>query len=682
MRSNHISFASPTPPSTCSAATSSFIFILIPFATTVQSKQALSSQRHSKNSQGTMDDQHTQQHHDSFTMDLEADSQVFLDLNLGSFAEDDGPRVGVTLSTGEQLEGTTDESAEVRRFPDFGPSPRSSPRGSPRRSPPTSSSLRPQYSMHPGPPPIHPYNHHYYAHYAIQPPKPVTGDQTDSHRAVTAGGSQQYTFGYKPTPYSMKHGQQKGDSSASHWNPSDPSYVPPASNYQAPPHRSDRALETPEKKKARRGDPFRSPAAGGINRSPFFHGSPAIGNYGSFGIDTPNAMLHEEFSPMETSLEESFARETQFDATLAMPVANHSDLGSGPQIQHRPSPPPGDDDAALDFLGNFSPLANSNLPGVERSPVRSASRSVSSRHSSSAGSGSLTKKPALARSARPSPVRQLYPGPGPSPASGAMRLQLGDRSFSTQRVLDGINSKMQRANQGRPLQPHVSTPVQQQLPASKAENQTLSMSNSKQVPTPQQNKQHLPTPHPYSGPGFRPGAHSYHAPPSRPVQTPQQSSGHPRPPHMRPSPPMAVAPPSRYTPSAASRKPTGALSPANKAPMSAGKKEDKENAKGTSQPKRRGPCNCKKSKCLKLYCECFSAEMTCDGCNCVGCHNTPAYSELREKAIKDIRSKNPHAFKQRIAVNHNMGCRCKKSECLKKYCEVSYLSDVSSICQL
>ena len=84
------------------------------------------------------------------------------------------------------------------------------------------------------------------------------------------------------------------------------------------------------------------------------------------------------------------------------------------------------------------------------------------------------------------------------------------------------------------------------------------------------------------------------------------------------------------------------------------------------------PCNCKKSKCLKLYCECFSAERFCNGCKCTDCHNTPAYASIRNKAIADTKAKNPHAFKQKMTgqnASHAMGCRCKKSACLKKYCE-------------
>ena len=108
---------------------------------------------------------------------------------------------------------------------------------------------------------------------------------------------------------------------------------------------------------------------------------------------------------------------------------------------------------------------------------------------------------------------------------------------------------------------------------------------------------------------------------------------------------------------------------------------DKEN-RTKKLSNKRSPCNCKKSKCLKLYCECFAAERFCDGCNCTDCGNTPTAGLIRDKAMKETRAKNPNAFKDKIGnggmkvgispeSSHNMGCKCKKSECLKKYCEVS-----------
>ena len=43
----------------------------------------------------------------------------------------------------------------------------------------------------------------------------------------------------------------------------------------------------------------------------------------------------------------------------------------------------------------------------------------------------------------------------------------------------------------------------------------------------------------------------------------------------------------------------------------------------------RKSCNCKKSNCLKLYCECFQQGAYCsEDCNCIGCHNTTVRSSL------------------------------------------------------
>lgn len=47
-----------------------------------------------------------------------------------------------------------------------------------------------------------------------------------------------------------------------------------------------------------------------------------------------------------------------------------------------------------------------------------------------------------------------------------------------------------------------------------------------------------------------------------------------------------------------------------------------------SAKKRRVGCTCKKTFCLKMYCECFSTGKICgDDCACTGCKNTPEFEE-------------------------------------------------------
>ena len=42
-------------------------------------------------------------------------------------------------------------------------------------------------------------------------------------------------------------------------------------------------------------------------------------------------------------------------------------------------------------------------------------------------------------------------------------------------------------------------------------------------------------------------------------------------------------------------------------------------------------CNCSKSNCLKMYCECFKAGKRCgDQCKCTNCLNTRALSPIRD----------------------------------------------------
>ena len=90
-------------------------------------------------------------------------------------------------------------------------------------------------------------------------------------------------------------------------------------------------------------------------------------------------------------------------------------------------------------------------------------------------------------------------------------------------------------------------------------------------------------------------------------------------------------------------------------------------------------CSCPRSRCIKLYCECFQEGRKCskDTCSCKKCKNTDAESGpngARTKAIQGILSRNPHAFSKDKPVLDpskltGLVCRCVKSQCLKLYCD-------------
>lgn len=60
---------------------------------------------------------------------------------------------------------------------------------------------------------------------------------------------------------------------------------------------------------------------------------------------------------------------------------------------------------------------------------------------------------------------------------------------------------------------------------------------------------------------------------------------------------------------------------------------------------RRKHCNCSKSQCLKLYCDCFANGEFCQDCTCKDCFNNLQYEDQRQRAIKNCLERNPSAFK-------------------------------------
>lgn len=71
------------------------------------------------------------------------------------------------------------------------------------------------------------------------------------------------------------------------------------------------------------------------------------------------------------------------------------------------------------------------------------------------------------------------------------------------------------------------------------------------------------------------------------------------------------------------------------------------------------PCNCRRSSCLKLYCECFKGSFLCGpACRCTDCKNTIEHMPTREYGV---------AVAKRGKKTPPSKCMCRKG-CLKKYC--------------
>ena len=97
------------------------------------------------------------------------------------------------------------------------------------------------------------------------------------------------------------------------------------------------------------------------------------------------------------------------------------------------------------------------------------------------------------------------------------------------------------------------------------------------------------------------------------------------------------------------------------------------------------PCKCKKSKCLKLYCECFHSGSFCDPnlCKCIDCMNNEANNCTDEPkgrrvlAMLVALTNRPYAFNGGRKFN-TRGCSCKKS----RYVHLSTLENQIKACFL
>lgn len=76
--------------------------------------------------------------------------------------------------------------------------------------------------------------------------------------------------------------------------------------------------------------------------------------------------------------------------------------------------------------------------------------------------------------------------------------------------------------------------------------------------------------------------------------------------------------------------------------------EGKENCNEKAPEPKIMRCTCKKSKCLKLYCQCFAEQKFCSGCKCCNCCNTAANMNQVLKARRIVVNKTPNAFLSKI----------------------------------
>lgn len=100
-------------------------------------------------------------------------------------------------------------------------------------------------------------------------------------------------------------------------------------------------------------------------------------------------------------------------------------------------------------------------------------------------------------------------------------------------------------------------------------------------------------------------------------------------------------------------------------------------ARPKKEPKKQ-TCKCKKTFCIRLYCVCFAGQGYCGkDCTCQSCLNQEEHLDVRNQVIEETLAKNPLAFaskfkkinREKKVILHARGCNCKKTGCMKQYCE-------------
>ena len=103
-------------------------------------------------------------------------------------------------------------------------------------------------------------------------------------------------------------------------------------------------------------------------------------------------------------------------------------------------------------------------------------------------------------------------------------------------------------------------------------------------------------------------------------------------------------------------------------------------------------CRCKKSQCLKLYCECFLRGSVCSPtCKCEQCLNNADNEEIRKMLLMEHFDKGTIRFDptqtsketaQQVIDKNQVTCSCGKTQCNKRYCECFRLKkSCSNLCE-